>query len=252
MAKQWHQLERLDHKALKKLQLEREKAAKLAAQQELRQKSIIIGGVIVFVFVLLIVLVITIKNKKDAEKKEQAREKLLYTNITEFLGTVEYRRKSDWSPLTKNLNFKEDYSFRTQEESSLSMQMQYDNTLKVYSSSEVTVNPPVLEKNEPKINKQEIELTRGELTAIISIGGRGLVHIKTSNVYIVAQSGLFKVIYNDEEDKGEVVVKNGLVEVSEVGSSEKPVKLSGFYKVTFEKGELSSPSQASVIQYDWH
>ena len=71
MAKQWHQLERLDHKALKKLQLEREKAAKLAAQQELRQKSIIIGGVIVFVFVLLIVLVITIKNKKDAEKREE-------------------------------------------------------------------------------------------------------------------------------------------------------------------------------------
>ena len=29
MAKQWHQLERLDHKALKKLQLEREKAAKI-------------------------------------------------------------------------------------------------------------------------------------------------------------------------------------------------------------------------------
>ncbi len=252
MAKQWHQLERLDHKALKKLQLEREKAAKLAAQQELRQKGIIIGSIILVAFVALIILVITIKNKRDATKREEAREKLLFTNITEFLGTVEYRRKGDWSTLNKNLNFKEDYSFRTSEDSSLSMQMQFDNTIKVYSSSEVLVNPPVLEKNEPKINKQVIELDRGELTAIISIGGRGLIHIKASNVYIVAQSGLFKVLYNDEEDKGEVVVKNGLVEVSEAGSSGKPVKLSGFYKVTFEKGELSSPTQASVIQYDWH
>ena len=252
MAKQWHQLERLDHKALKKLQLEREKAAKLAAQQELRQKSIIIGAIVVAACIFLIIICVTIKKKQDANRKEQAREKLMYTNITEFLGTVEYRRKSDWSQLTKNLNFKEDYSFRTSEESSLTMQMQFDNSIKVYSSSEVKVNPPVLEKNEPKINKQVIDLTRGEITAVISIGGRGLVHIQTSNIYIVAQSGLFKVLYNDEQDRGEVVVKNGLVEVSEINNSSKPVKLSGFYKVTFEKGELSSPSQASVIQYDWH
>ena len=252
MAKQWHQLERLDHKALKKLQLEREKAAKLAAQQELRQKGLIIGGIILTAFVFLIILVITIKNKNDASKRESAREKLLFTNISEFLGTVDYRRKGDWSTLTKNLNFKEDYSFRTSEDSSLTLQMQFDNQIKVYSSSEITVNPPVLEANEPKINKQTLELTRGELTAVISIGGRGLVHIETSNIHIVAQSGLFKVLYNDEQDKGEVVVKNGLVEVSEIGGSSKPVKLSGFYKVTFEKGELSSPSQASVIQYDWH
>ena len=69
MAKQWHQLERLDHKALKKLQLEREKAAKLAAQQELRQKSIIIGGIIVVALVALVVLCITIKNKQEIAKK---------------------------------------------------------------------------------------------------------------------------------------------------------------------------------------
>ena len=37
----------------------------------------------------------------------------------------------------------------------------------------------------------------------------------------------------------------------DLGSSGKPVKLSGFYKVSFEKGELGSPSQASVIQYTW-
>lgn len=252
MAKQWHQLERLDHKALKKLQLEREKAAKLAAQQELRQKSIIIGALILAFIVFVIIIGITIKKKSDANKLQQAKEELLYSDISEFSGTVEYRRKSDWSPLTKNMHFKEDYSFRTSEESALTVQLQFDNQIKMYSSSEVLINPPILESNEAKINKQVIELTRGELTTVISIGGRGLIHIKTSDIYIVAQSGLFKVLYNDEEDKGEVVVKNGLVEVSKIGSSEKPVKLSGFYKVAFEKGELSTPAQASVIQYDWH
>ena len=252
MAKQWHQLERLDHKALKKLQQEREKAAKIAAQQELRQKSIIIGGLILAIIVFAIIAAVTLKKKSDANKLEQQKEELLYSNVTEFLGTVEYRRKSDWETLTKNMKFKEDYSFRTSEESSLTVQMQYENQIKMYSSSEVLINPPILEANEPKINKQIIELTRGELTTAISIGGRGLIHIKTSNINIVGQSGLFKVLYDDDSDKGEVVVKNGLVEVSIIGSSDKPVKLSGFYKVTFENGELSSPSQASVIQYDWH
>ena len=252
MAKQWHQLERLDHKALKKLQLEREKAAKLAAQQELRQKSIIVGAVIVVIIVLTIALCVTLKKRSDAKKLEQAKDELLYSNVAEFLGTVEYRRKGDWASLNKNMKFKEDYSFRTAEDSSLTVQMQFENQIKMYASSEITVNPPILEANEPKINKQIIELTRGEITTAISIGGRGLVHIKTSNLSIIGQSGLFKVLYNDESDKGEVVVKNGLVEVSEIGSSGKPIKISGFYKITFEKGEVSNPTQASVIQYDWH
>ncbi len=252
MAKQWHQLERLDHKALKKLQLEREKAAKLAAQQELRQKSILVGGLILVIIIFSIIIAVTLKNKSDARKLEQAKEELLYSNVSEFLGTVEYRLGGDWTPLTKNLKFKEDYYFRTSEDSTLTVQMQLDNQIKLYSSSEVLVNPPILESNEPKIKKQTIELVRGELTSAISIDGRGLVIINVSNISIVGQSGLFKVLYNDESDKGEVVVKNGLVEVNEIGSSGKPTKLSGFYKVTFEKGEISNPTQASVIQYDWH
>ena len=51
MAKQWHQLERLDHKALKKLQQEREKAAKLATQKAENQKKMIVGGVILALFI---------------------------------------------------------------------------------------------------------------------------------------------------------------------------------------------------------
>ena len=47
------------------------------------------------------------------------------------------------------------------------------------------------------------------------------------------------------------VVKNGIVEVKENSSNSRPIKVSGFYKITFEKGELANPRQASIIQYDW-
>ncbi|MBP5467720.1 MAG: hypothetical protein J6Z11_00580, partial [Candidatus Riflebacteria bacterium] len=60
-----------------------------------------------------------------------------------------------------------------------------------------------------------------------------------------------KVIYDEKEDKGEGVVKNGIVEVKENSSNSRPIKVSGFYKITFEKGELANPRQASIIQYDW-
>jgi len=62
---------------------------------------------------------------------------------------------------------------------------------------------------------------------------------------------LFKVIYDADKNKGEVVVKNGLVEVGKKRGGGRPVKVSGFYKVTFGEGDISTPTQASVIQYDW-
>ena len=129
MAKQWHQLERLDHKALKKLQLEREKAAKLAEQQALRNKSIAVGAVILFIIIGAIVLGIVLKKRADARELEAKREECLYSNVAEFLGTVDYRRRGDWTPLTKNLKFKEDYSFKTSEESSLTVQLQKENQI---------------------------------------------------------------------------------------------------------------------------
>ncbi len=251
MAKQWHQLERLDHKALKKLQQEREKAAKLAEQQALRNKSIVVGAIILFIIIGAIVLGIVLKKRSDAKELEAKREECLYSSVSEFLGTVDYRQRGDWTPLTRNLKFKEEYSFKTSEESSITVLLQKENQIKLYSTSEVLVTPPILEKVGATVKKQNIELIRGEMTSAISIDGRGLLFIQVSNITIVGQSGLFKVIYNDETDKGEVVVKNGLVEVNINNSSEKPTKISGFYKVSFEKGELSSPTQASVIQYDW-
>ena len=251
MAKQWHQLERLDHKALKKLQNEREKAAKIAAQKEQKQK-IILGLVFaIIVMSVFCVLIVVVKNKNAKNALLEAQEKLLYSTVTEFTGTVDYRTSSEWMSLDKNIKFKEDHTFRTQEESSVTVLFQLDNQIKLYSSSEAKVNPPVIEANEAQIKKQVVEMARGEMTTAISISGKGILNIQVSNLSIIGQSGLFKIIYDDEKDKGEVVVKNGLVEVGVLGSEEKPTKLSGFYKVTFEGGELDKPTQASVIQYDW-
>lgn len=251
MAKQWHQLERLDHKALKKLQAEREKAAKMAAAAENRKKQLIVGGGVLLALIAIFILIGVINSKAKIRQFQEDREKLLYSSVTEYSGSAESRKTGLWEPLTANIKFKEEYSFRTMEESSLTVQMQLENQVKLYSDTEVIVNPPTLEAKENKIKQEVVELTRGEVTAAVSLDGRDLMCIEVANVRIIGRSGLFKVIYKDEEDKGEIVVKNGLVEVSTKSGGEKPVKLSGFYKLTFDNGELSSPSQASVIQYDW-
>lgn len=251
MAKQWHQLERLDHKALKKLQAEREKAAKLAAQKEKQQKIIIVAVLVVIVIIGIISLGVVLSQRKAVNELNDAKEKLLYSSVSEYNGTVEYRKSADWNDLNSNLKFKEECYFRTQDESSVTIQLQADNQIKFHKSSEGKIKPPVLEAEEARITNQIVELTRGEMTSAISIDGKGLLSIQVANLTVVGQSGLFKIIYDEEKDKGEIVVKNGLVEVSVTGSDEKPTKLSGFYKANFGDGELGKPAQASVIQYDW-
>ena len=126
-----------------------------------------------------------------------------------------------------------------------------ENQIKLYSNSESLVKHPEFDNLNAEVERQIIKLTNGEITAAVAIMNKGILNIEVSNINIVAFSGLFKVIYNAKEDKGEVIVKNGLVEVKEKNSNSKPTKLSGFYKVTVEKGRLNNPVQASVIQYDW-
>ena len=72
MAKQWHQLERLDHKALKKLQAEREKAAKLAAQKEKQQKMIIIGVLVLIFMAFIVAIGVLITNKRNSDELNEA------------------------------------------------------------------------------------------------------------------------------------------------------------------------------------
>ena len=222
-------------------------------------KSLIIFLLIIFVFVALLVVgsyflfkYVDKQEKLIETQRIYEKNKILSTSkVSEYTGRVEFSINGNWLELKEKIKFENATGFKTSEDSSITVQMYSDNQVKLYSSSEFWVSSPEIEDFDGKIKRQFVKLTNGEITAAISITGRGVLHIKVSDITIIAQSGLFKVLYNDKEDKGEVVVKNGLVDVMENGSSSRPTKLSGFYKATFEKGKLNKPVQASVIQYDW-
>ena len=192
------------------------------------------------------------QEKLTETKKIYKKIKLLSTsNVSEYTVSVEFNTNGNWSQLKEKIKFEDATGFKTSEDSSVSIHMYSDNQVKLYSSSEFWVSPPEIDDSNEKLKRQFVKLTNGEITAAVSITARGILHVKVSDITIVAQSGLFKVIYDEKEDKGEVVVKNGLIEVKENGSEFSPTKLTGFYKVKFEKGKLNSPEQASVIQYEW-
>lgn len=251
MSKKWHQLEKLDHKALKKVQGDREKAVKQAQEAADKKYRMIVGTAILCCVIVLVVFVSLMSNRSAALAFQAERAKLLFSKVTDFTGKVESRYIGTWEKVSEKFEFDKEYSFKSAEESTVTLQMQLDNQVKLFQLSELTVNPPVLAEKENKIEKEQVILRRGEITAAISLDGRGLLEIECADIVVVGASGLFKVIYDEKKEKGEVVVKNGLVEVSKKRGGGKPVKVSGFYKVTFGGGELSSPTQASVIQYDW-
>lgn len=252
MSKKWHQLEKLDHKALKKLQAERDKSAKLVQEAEERKRRMIIGGLILFGVVVLLVFFQLMRSRSATLARLEERAKMRFSRVSDFSGKVENRNIGTWDKLKEKFEFDKEYTYKTGEESTVTVQMQLDNQVKLFPLSEMTVYPPTLHESENKIEKEPVLLSRGEMTAAISLDGRGLLEIEVADVIVVGASGLFKVIYDAEKGKGEVVVKNGLVEVSKKrGGGDRPVKVSGFYKVTFGEGDISTPTQASVIQYDW-
>ncbi len=251
MSKKWHQLEKLDHKALKKLQTEREKAAKQVQEAEEKKRRMVIGGAVLFGIIVLLVFVQIVRSRSASLARQEERAKMLFSRISDFSGKVEHRNIGTWDKLTEKFEFDKEYTYKTGEESTVTVQMQLDNQVKLFPLSEMTVYPPTLNETENKIEKEPVLLSKGELTAAISLDGRGVLEIEVADVVVVGASGLFKVIFDADKGKGEVVVKNGLVEVGKKRGGGRPVKVSGFYKVTFGEGEISTPTQASVIQYDW-
>ena len=251
MAKQWHQLEHLDHRALKKLQQDREKQVLLQKQEGDRKRNILIGvsvclaGLVVFIFLQVL--------NSRAEKKAflDARELLFKSSVINVTGTAFTRSFGDWGPFENAMVFDKEQSFKTEKDSFLTVELQLKNQVKLASNSEMVVFPPILEEKENKIKKENISLTRGECTSSVGVDGREIMEVEAGGVVALGASGLFKIIYNSTKNSGEVVVKNGLVEVFTRENPQKRVKVSGFYKVTFQKGQFSNPSQASIIQYDW-
>lgn len=251
MAKQWHQLEHLDHKALKKLQQDREKQALLLQKEEERKRYFIIAGAIVFAVSVVLIFIYVLNKRADQKAFAEARALLLKSTVINTAGTTFLRSFGDWEPLKKGFVFDKEYSFKAEKESNVTVEMQLKNLVKLASNSEMVVFPPVLDEKENKVKGENVKVTRGEVTVSVGVDGRETLEVEAGGVVALGASGLFKVIYNNIKSSGEVVVKNGLVEVYTRANPAKKVKVSGFYKVVFSKAQFNSPTQASIIQYDW-
>ena len=248
MAKQWHLLEKLDHKALKKLQAEREKQKQLELEKEARTRKMIIGGIVFACIIVAVAFAVFANHRSNARKAEEKREELKISSVIAKEGAPTYRTLGIWETIPDNALVKVECGYRTAENESVTVQLQLENQIKLLQNSEMLVSLPQIATDEDKVVSESLELVNGEITVIITLDGRDLLSIKVGDLVITGKSGLFKVIYNQDKEQGEVVVKNGLVEVTGRG---KTIKVTGFYKVTFDQRKLSKPTQASVIQYDW-
>ena len=182
MAKQWHQLEKLDHKALKKLQVEREKAQKLAQDAEEKKRRMIIGVIVMAALLVLGVFVIVMRKRAATLAFQEERNKLLFSRVTEITGKVEARHIGAWEVIKEKIEFDKEYSFKTAPEGAITVQLQLENQVKLAGKSEMTVMPPVLERKQNR--KEPVILKRGELTAAISLDGRGILSVESSDIQV--------------------------------------------------------------------
>jgi len=251
MSKQWHQLERLDHKSLKKLQQEREKSILGQKADVDRKRNLIIACVVIVVVFVILAFGVILKNRSSERAFKEERATLLRSSVSEVTGKALGRSIGDWEKIEKGRVFSEEFTFKTEKEGFMVVELQRKNILKLLSESELVVKLPELDEKENKVNKELAILNRGEVTVAIALEGREVLEIESGGIVALGTSGLFKVLYNAAKRTGEVVVKNGLVEVYSRRSPAKRYKVSGFYKVTFKDGVIANPTQASVIQYDW-
>lgn len=256
MAKQWHQLERLDHKSLKKLQVDREKQAQNQKSEGEKKRYLIIAGSILFVVLAIAAFITVVMNRAAKREFLEKRLELNKSTVSDFGGGAFYRTVGDWEKVKKGMVFDQEMSFKTEKDGFLTVELQLKNQVKLASSSQMTIPLPTLDEKENKINREKVIVNQGEVTVAISLDGRDILEVESGRVVALGASGLYKMIYNSGKGSGEMVVKNGLVEVftrtGESGAAPgKRVKVSGFYKVTFQQGTISNPTQASVIQYDW-
>ncbi|MBI3037748.1 FecR domain-containing protein [bacterium] len=252
MAKQWNQLERLDHKALKKLQVEREKQALTQKASAEKKRIAIIAGAVVFCLICAIAFFVVIRNRSARNKFNEERAELYKSIVVEATGKTLARSLGDWEKVAKGFVFTEDYSFKNEKDGFLVVELQWKNLLKLHKNSELLVQRPTLDEKENKVNKENASLVKGEVTVSVALDGRDLLEVEAGGVVALGASGLYKVLFDNAKGTGEIVVKNGLVEVYGKSNPNKRVKVSGFYKVIFKNGQISGPpTQASVIQYDW-
>ncbi len=183
--------------------------------------------------------------------KEQNQIKASHLSVvSEYSGEVEYRSNDKWSSISNKIRFNEKYNIRTSENSTVTIRFPSDNKIKLYSLSECLINSPEL--TNPNDEKQLIELKKGEITTTFAQNNKEIIQIQVSDLTITGTSGVFKIIYDAEKKKGEIIVKKGAFDVQPTNSASETIQLTGFYKVTFENGKLDSRCQTSLLNYEWN
>lgn len=262
MSKQWHQLEKLDHKSLKKVQQERQAAAK-AAQADAEKKKILLGvGVVLFCIVVVVVFFVVVRSRQAQQARSELRQRMLRSEVTEVKGRALMRNLGGWEPVKKGMTFDQDMMFKTEADGFVTIHLNHGdvganenekvagNLLKMHPNSELEVARPTLHDDENKVIAETARLNRGELTVEMSQTGRELLSIEVGPLKTRGLMGRYKLIYDREKQNGELVVKNGLVETRSP-QSERPINVTGFYKVVIKQGVVGNPEQAAVINYNW-
>ncbi|MBU1109145.1 MAG: hypothetical protein KKB51_20880 [Candidatus Riflebacteria bacterium] len=161
-----------------------------------------------------------------------------------------YLDGSTWQPITQDQVFTKSAKLKSSEKFTLEVELPKGNKIKLFNESIVEIFSPI--RSKPGKLAQLCSLESGEANFAISLDGRELLTCRIGDGEVLGASGLFKIIFDLKNQSGEVVVKNGLVEVITSNTPDhKNFKISGFYKSMIENGKFSSPTQASIITYSW-
>lgn len=264
MSKQWHQLEKLDHKSLKKVQQDREKAVKDQQAAGERKKILIYIGAFLFCVVCGVIFLVIVRNKQAEQARTNLRKKMLSSVVQDVKGRVMKRDLGDWEPVKKGLVIEKEMTFKTEADGILIVHLNHGgvlageenpnvagNLLKLHPNSEFVLQTPKLDEITNRVQAEEGRLTKGELTVEISQAGRELLRLIVGPATTRGLMGRYKLIYDNAKTNGEIVVKNGLVEVGKVSGGGKPVNVTGFYKIILKGDKVGNPEQAAVINYNW-
>ncbi len=175
----------------------------------------------------------------------------VFVQISSCSGGASFSNMGTWGPIKPGMSFESEVIITTASGGQVSINLPWDNGLKIFPSSEIRITIPTVASSAKGIVKAKAQLLNGEVTVSIGVAGREKVEIEAGDVIVVGFSGLFKVIFDSTTMAGEVVVKNGLVECIDRIRSGRRQKISGFYKTLFSPRKIESPKAANILSYVW-
>ena len=208
------------------------------------------------VFILLLPIALIYDNYQKKSKLQNEINDKIRCSVLNYEGEVEVQNDGKKVKSLNNYSFLDNHLFKTDDKSNVKIKLSFGNTVKIYPNSELLAKPSIYNKDNlsnPDIKEAYIDLKNGEITLEIDgiREGKGNLIIEISDFKIIGLSGLFKVIYNKELDKGKIIVKMGSVRTNKKDLKNNYIKVNAFQELTFEKGEVTDLRQTDFIQYNW-